>query len=65
MQQTVPQLDSSLAAPCKTLVAPQLLDFDDWQVWTQDVVLQAYGDCAARHLKTVQAWPQATVAKQK
>lgn len=51
-------LDSALAAPCAVLEAPDTLDYDVWQSWLQDVVLRAYGDCAARHAKAVAAWPK-------
>jgi hypothetical protein len=33
------------------------LDYDEWQNWVQDVLLRAYGECAARHRMTVEAWP--------
>jgi len=32
-------------------------DFDAWQAWVIDLLRQ-YAECAARHVKTVQAWPK-------
>ncbi|WP_162040623.1 hypothetical protein [Undibacterium sp. YM2] len=58
--QTVPPLDASLAEPCKTLSAPEALDYDQWQLWMQNTVLRAYGECAAKHRKVVRAWPTTT-----
>ena len=55
---TKPLLDSKLAEDCPALVAPDVLDYDVWQTWVQDVVLRAYGDCRARHHETVKAWPK-------
>ena len=56
----VPPLDSSLAAPCQEIPDPPQdpATYDEWQVWLQDVVLVAYGVCAARHRSTVEAWPK-------
>lgn len=54
----VPPLDSKLAEPCPTLTAPEVLDFDVWMEWVQDVVLREYGNCAIRHRATVAAWPK-------
>jgi len=31
-------------------------DYDAWQVWAIELLHQ-YATCAARHAKTVQAWP--------
>lgn len=56
--QTRPLLDASLARPCDELSKPASSDYDVWQEWVQSVVLVAYGECAARHLKTVEAWPR-------
>jgi len=52
-----PPLDSALAAPCVVPDAPALADYDVWLAWVAGPVLGALGDCAARHRKTVQAWP--------
>ena len=52
-----PSLDSALAAPCPAIVKPDAPDYDVWQLWAIDLLRQ-YADCAARHAKTVQAWPQ-------
>lgn len=56
----VPPLDSGLAAPCEEISDPPQnpRDYDEWQIWIQDVVLVAYGVCAARHRATVEAWPE-------
>jgi len=51
-----PPLDSALAAPCVVPDAPPAADYDVWQDWMV-TVLAALGDCAARHRKTVDAWP--------
>ncbi|WP_255650646.1 hypothetical protein [Cupriavidus sp. DB3] len=37
--------------------APTVKDYDVWQDWMV-TVLGALGDCAARHRKTVEAWPR-------
>lgn len=55
--QTQPLLDSKLAEPCPALTKPASSDYDVWQAWVQDEVLREYGDCAAKHRKTVEAWP--------
>lgn len=47
-----------MAKPCGPLTKPAAVDYDAWQEWIQDVVLRAYGDCAARHAATVEAWPK-------
>lgn len=52
-----PPLDSALAAPCPEVPKPESPDYDVWQVWAMNLVRQ-YADCAARHAKTVQAWPK-------
>lgn len=52
-----PPLDSALAAPCVVPDAPAAPDYDAWQDWVMGPVLGALGDCAARHRKTVEAWP--------
>jgi hypothetical protein len=31
-------------------------DYDAWQAWAIEL-LRRYAECAARHAKTVQAWP--------
>jgi len=35
---------------------PAAADYDVWQAWAIDLLRQ-YAECAARHAKTVQAWP--------
>jgi len=35
---------------------PAAEDFDAWQAWAIGL-LQQYAECAARHAKTMQAWP--------
>lgn len=55
---TTPPLDSRLAEHCAPLSKPQAADYDAWLDWLLDVVLPAYGDCAARHRETVAAWPK-------
>jgi hypothetical protein len=57
MPQTRPLLDTELAKPCKVISKPDLADYDVWQSWALDL-LEAYGQCAARHMKTVDAWPK-------
>lgn len=52
-----PSLDSALAAPCPAVAKPDAPDYDVWQLWMIDLLHQ-YADCAARHAKTVQAWPK-------
>jgi len=54
----VPPLASNLAEPCKILAVPESADYDQWQLWMQNIVLRAYGECAAKHRKIVQAWPK-------
>lgn len=56
----VPPLDSGLAAQCPDISDPPQApaSYDDWQVWVQDIVLVAYGVCAARHRATIEAWPK-------
>ena len=53
---TRPPLDSALAAPCPAVEKPESPDYDVWQVWAINLLRQ-YAECAARHAKTVQAWP--------
>ena len=52
-----PSLDSALAAPCPEVAKPDAPDYDVWQAWAIQLLHQ-YADCAARHAKTVQAWPK-------
>lgn len=52
-----PPLDSALAAPCRIPDAPASADYDAWQEWVMADVLKALGECAAKHRKTVEAWP--------
>lgn len=54
----MPPLDSYLAAPCKTIDPTLVLDYDQWDDETARWLLEVAADCAARHLKTVQAWPR-------
>ncbi|GAA0412719.1 hypothetical protein GCM10009094_16010 [Massilia aurea] len=49
-------LDSALAALCPVVERPAAADYDVWQEWANEL-LQQYAECAARHAKTVQAWP--------
>ena len=53
-----PLLDQTLAAPCPIPSAPDKLDYDVWQLWVENELLRALGDCAIRHNKTVEAWPK-------
>lgn len=55
--QTRPLLDTELAKSCEEIGKPEGADYDVWQAWTIDL-LRKYGECAARHLKTVEAWPK-------
>ena len=54
---TKASLDSALAAPCPPVERPAAADFDAWQEWAIGLLRQ-YAECAARHAKTVQAWPK-------
>lgn len=54
---TKASLDSALAAPCPQVERPAADDYDAWQAWAIDLLRQ-YAECAARHAKTVQAWPK-------
>lgn len=54
---TNPSLDSALAAPCPAVERPAAPDYDAWQEWMNELLGQ-YATCAARHAKTVQAWPK-------
>lgn len=56
-QATKASLDSALAAPCPLVGRPAAPDYDVWQAWAIDLLGQ-YALCAARHAKTVQAWPK-------
>jgi len=53
-----PSLDQSLAAPCNQNGQPKADDYDAWLAWMVDVVLLNYADCAVRHARTVEAWPE-------
>ena len=53
---TKASLDSALAAPCAAVEHPDADDYDAWQTWAI-ALLEQYARCAARHAKTVQAWP--------
>jgi hypothetical protein len=57
---TKASLDSALAAPCPAIERPGADDYDEWQAWAIELLRQ-YAECAARHAKTVQAWPKAQV----
>lgn len=59
MPQTRPLLDTELAKPCDAVQKPDAADYDAWQVWINGLLKQ-YGECAARHMKTVDAWPKDT-----
>jgi len=54
---TKASLDSALAAPCPVIERPGADDYDAWQAWAIEL-LRHYAECAARHAKTVQAWPK-------
>lgn len=54
---TKASLDSALATPCPVIERPGADDYDAWQVWAIELLRQ-YAECAARHAKTVQAWPE-------
>ena len=54
---TKASLDSALAAPCPPVERPASPDYDVWQEWAI-ALLRQYAECAARHAKTVQAWPK-------
>ena len=54
---TKASLDSALAAPCPAVERPGANDYDAWQIWSIELLHQ-YATCAARHAKTVQAWPK-------
>jgi len=43
--------------PCPEVPKPESPDYDVWQAWALGLLRQ-YADCAARHTKTVQAWPK-------
>ena len=49
--------DSTLAAPCPQVERPPAADYDVWQAWINKLLHQ-YPECAARHVKTVQALPK-------
>jgi hypothetical protein len=57
MPPTKASLDSALAAPCPVVERPGADDYDAWQAWAIQLLRQ-YAECAARHAKTVQAWPK-------
>ena len=57
IQQTVPPLDSSLAADCKALPVPPDGDYDELTGWMVEVI-GMYGECAGRHMATVKAWEE-------
>ena len=50
-------LDSALAAPCPAVERPPADDYDAWQAWAIELLRQ-YAEGAARHAKTVKAWPK-------
>lgn len=55
---TVPRLAANLAAPCPPLpLPPEPLTDPDRGFWEADMIAK-YGDCAARHRATVDAWPK-------
>jgi hypothetical protein len=54
---TKASLDSALAAPCPAVEHPGADEYDAWQAWVIELLHQ-YATCAARHAKTVQAWPK-------
>jgi hypothetical protein len=57
----MPRLQANLAAPCPFLPPQPRNDPDraDWEA----VVIDMYGDCAARHWWTVDAWSKAEETK--
>ena len=55
LQPPIPPLDSSLAADCRLLPEPPEGGYDDLMTWMVSVI-GMYGDCAARHKQTVNAW---------
>lgn len=50
----MPPLDQSLARLCEPIEMPEA-DYDRWLEWAVDHVAK-YGQCAARHRATVEAW---------
>jgi hypothetical protein len=50
----MPPLDASLARLCEPVQMPAS-DYDAWLEWAVEHVA-AYGQCAARHRLTVEAW---------
>jgi hypothetical protein len=51
------QFGSALTALCPAVERPGADDYGAWQAWAIDL-LSLYAQCAARHAKTVQAWPK-------
>jgi hypothetical protein len=37
---------------------PGVANYDVWQEWVVKDLLGALGECAAKHMKTVEAWPR-------
>lgn len=54
----IPPAPASLAAECAPLPALPLPLIDPERLSWELQIIAAYADCAARHRRTVQAWPR-------
>ena len=56
------QLQANLAANCPSISSPPVPLIDPPRAEWEAELLLAYGDCAARHRLTVEAWPGAVIS---
>lgn len=54
----IPPLAANLAQRCPDLPLPPDPLLDPMRAIWEEAVISAYGDCASRHLHTVEAWPK-------
>lgn len=56
-----PALQANLAQRCPDLPLPPDPLLDPARALWEEALASAYGDCADRHIRTVQAWPKEAV----
>jgi len=63
--QTLPAPPANLAFPCKNLSEPPVPLIDPERALWEKGMIEAFGDCKAKHRLIVEAWQEALKAKAK